>query len=548
MFWLLVKIRLVGLWNVARHTFERHSLLTSLLTLTGAFIFLLLFGGFRFFLSLAFSRTGLEDLVYQLFYFLFLFLLAGAVPFVASTLLHANDYGLLSAAPIRPRDIVAAKLLDATVTNSLQFALIGLPAIAACGSVLGLTPAGWALLPLLVALFVLLPALATALALLVALAFLGMRRIRGAVTLVNAAMASVVCLTIVSQTGQIQFHHSFSHGGLMVAGTSPAARLGPSAPFAWSLIRLADGDTLTAMRELGLMMALIGLLFGACVLWGGHLLSAAALAEEGEGERVRAVDSDPLRTNRRGLLAPFSAPVAALIAKDLRYVLRDSVLLSQLGMPVILFFVPFVLAIQQDTVRPVSATTEIYPFAVAMTAVILFMQTSILSLSSIGLESRSFWIVRSSPNGAQVLLWAKFLMSTMVSGAVGIALTWLGAFVFHAPLWAALVQCVYVVLLAAGLCGLGVGISAALPRFVYDNPAHRVSVWALILGFLTTVAYLTLTGLLSFFTWHLSLVGDAPAPLVYAAGASVLLLLTLLVIVAPMAVGARRIEVYQWEH
>src|SRR5438270_266793 len=117
MFWLLVKVRVVGLWNVAWHTFRRHTIISSMLVL------------------------------------------------------------------------------------------------------------------LVVGLFVLLPALTTALVLLMALACLGMRRIRSAITLVNAVMATVVCLTIVTQTSKIQFHRALFHGaGLMVAGSSPAARLSPSAP------------------------------------------------------------------------------------------------------------------------------------------------------------------------------------------------------------------------------------------------------------------------------------------------------------------------------
>ena len=40
-----------------------------------------------------------------------------------------------------------------------------------------------------------------------------------------------------------------------------------------------------------------------------------------------------------------------MIVKDMLYVVRDSVLLSQLGMPVILFFVPFVLAMQHEAVK-----------------------------------------------------------------------------------------------------------------------------------------------------------------------------------------------------
>src|SRR5438128_4601185 len=143
MFVLLVKLRLISLWNVARLAASRQKLLTAGLTTVGAVVFLVIFLGFRLFLSLVGTADELHELIFEILFFLFLFLLAGAVPFVASTLLHSQDYLLLSAAPVQSRVIVAAKLLDATVANSLQFTLIGIPALAACAWALGLPLLGW---------------------------------------------------------------------------------------------------------------------------------------------------------------------------------------------------------------------------------------------------------------------------------------------------------------------------------------------------------------------------------------------------------------------
>src|SRR5439155_15554272 len=136
--------------------------------------------------------------------------------FVASTLLHSADYQLLSAAPIRPAAVAASKLLDAAVANSLQFSVIGLPAILACASALQLQLSGWIVLILLVAMFMMLPVLITSLFLLLALSLFGARRVRQAVSVVNAVMAGIVCLTIASQTGRMQLHYGI-RGGLGAA-------------------------------------------------------------------------------------------------------------------------------------------------------------------------------------------------------------------------------------------------------------------------------------------------------------------------------------------
>jgi ABC-2 type transport system permease protein len=254
----------------------------------------------------------------------------------------------------------------------------------------------------------------------------------------------------------------------------------------------------------------------------------------------------PSGTSRRGILSVLSSPVAALVAKDLKYVVRDSVLLGQLGMPVILFLVPFALAMQPG-LRSVASRSELYWVAIAMTSLVVFMQTSILSLSSIGIENRGFWMVLTSPNPARAMVAAKFIMSTLVSSVVGIALLLVDGMVFQAEPAAVLLQCVVVTLAAAALCGMGVGISAALPRFVYENPAHRVSIWALILGFLGSIGYLmisvTVIAAAVLFAEQLT----EQAGFLYGVGAVLFVGISWLAAFIPMEIGAKRLETYQWE-
>jgi ABC-2 type transport system permease protein len=548
MFVLLVKVRLLSLWNVARHSAARHKLLSALLTCVGSALCIAIFAGFLFFLRLGGGlQHGTQELIYDLFYFLLLFLFAGAVPFVASTLLHSADYLLLSAAPIRPRTVIAAKLLDATVTNCLQFTVIGIPAIAACGVALNLPLAGWPVLLLIVALFVLLPALATALLLLLALALFGMRRVRGAIATVNVLLATVVCLTIVMQINQLPIHQSLNS---MLSTPPPisargAAHAGPSAWFANSLISISKGEWGVGLAQLGWIALLIAVLYTVCMALGGKMISAASTAEEGEGQA--AALSGGAISNRRRLPAWIPAQLATLVVKDLKYVVRDSVLLGQLGMPVILFFVPLAMA-TQPSLRSMASLSELYVVSVGMTSVVVFMQTSILSLSSIGLENRGFWIVLTAPCPGRRLVIAKFIMSTVVSGGVGVILSILDGLLFSAPPLFVLIQSLMTVLIAIGLCGMGVGISAALPRFVYENPAHRVSVWALILGFFGSVAYVIISGTLFVVLYLLVSQTEGHAMLFYGVGTLFFLGLTVVCAVVPMEIGAKRLDAYQWEH
>jgi ABC-2 type transport system permease protein len=553
MFPLLVKTHILSARNIVRDTWQRRPLVAVGLGLLGGGLFLLVYLGFYLFLLFARSLHSLHETVFQIFYFLFLFLLAGAVPFVASTLLHSADYVLLFASPVPPRTVIAAKLLDATVTNSLQFLVLGIPAIVACAAVLKVPWWAWGFVLILVLLFVLLPALITALGLLIALAIIGIRRLRAAIGLLNAVMALVVCVTIVLEARHIPFKPGLFSGALTVlppnaeVSYSVTAHVAPSGWFASALLALTlqKGYTLAGFGGyLSLISGVVGVLYAVCMALGARLLTAPTVAEE-SGETVPT--NGGRSAGKPGWLYVFPAPVAAILRKDFHYLVRDSVLLSQVVMPMILFLVPFLLAIQERSFR---MREEIYPFASMMIGVILFMQTSILSLSSIGLENRSFWVLMTSPHSGLTLLWSKFLMSTLFSGGVGILLSCIAGLFFSASLAAIGVQCVLIGFSAAGLCGLGVGISAALPRFVYENPAHRVSAWALILGFFASVGYLAviggLYGIIAYITMHTE---EAATSLLFWLGAMLLhLALTGLCVYFPLLIGAHRIEQYQWEH
>ena len=197
MFRLLIWVRWRSGLNLIQSSLKSRPAVASGLGVLGLTLFVGVGLGFWIFFQFAHQLGVFPSTVEQMFYFLLLFLLAGAVPFVASTLLHSSDYLLLFSAPITPRAVVASKLLDATVTNSLQFTVLGIPAIVACAVSAHIPLWGWLLVPLLIGLFVLLPALLTALGLLLALTAFGMRRLRSAIGLMNAVMAIIVCLTIV---------------------------------------------------------------------------------------------------------------------------------------------------------------------------------------------------------------------------------------------------------------------------------------------------------------------------------------------------------------
>lgn len=108
---LLLNMRWRAARNAVRFARPAHRLLGAALSLGGAALFVVLFLIFAALLS-ATRATGeetLHRLIARTLLFLFLFLLGGAVPFVASTLFAPGDLPLLLAAPARPLAVVVAR-------------------------------------------------------------------------------------------------------------------------------------------------------------------------------------------------------------------------------------------------------------------------------------------------------------------------------------------------------------------------------------------------------------------------------------------------------
>ncbi len=553
MFALLMRVRLLSSKNSVLESVQRRPLISLLMAIVALTLFAAVFFGFYTAITMADGMGRVTRTMQQTLFYLFLFLFAGAVPFVSSTLLQSADYQLLFASPISPRAVVAAKLIDATVTNSLQFSVLGIPALIACAAVSRITGGYWIAMPVVICLFALLPALLTALLLLILLCFVGMKRLRSAVTLLNALTGTVVCLSVLSriglaQTARLQMSMVVQEHIKSLTEQPGIASIFPTAWFAELIQGMAHGSVTTVLRYSLMITGLVGMLFGACMVMGSKLLSAASLAEEGEytgigSGRVKARTNETINKNPKSQSRKAS-PTLAVLRKDITFVIRDTVLMSQTAMPLILYLVPFILGASDRSLRDL-----IGPLAVTMTGIILFMQTSILSLSSIGLESRAFWILRSSPVKIRTVLKAKFLWSTVASASISVILTVFTSVIFELPYQFMIGFSLLFIATAMGLCGIGVGISASFPKFVYDNPSLRVSAWALILGFIASTIYTLATGaiiLISFMIqWRSS---NESHNTIFAVAIGTIVILTAVCVYVPLTVGGARLENYEWEH
>jgi hypothetical protein len=487
--------------------------------------------------------------------FLFLFLLAGGVPFVSGVLLSPGDLPLLAAAPVRPAVIVVTRLIDAVIASSGQFVVIGVPLLVASAWAAGPGVLGWlAFLPLLL-LFLVLPALAVAALLLVLARLVGVRRVKAAVAVASALLALAMCLLTVQEFSRQS--NNASRAGVAATTGRTITRFGiqvnlgdlppplpkwlPSTWVSDALLALGSGG---AGAPFGLLLAATVAAGVVCVAVGGPVLVGESLLE-GEGGGRRG-DGRPAALDRLLALLPLAPPVRALLAKDFRYVVRDLVLLSQVGIPVILYFVPFVIA-GQIAAGGADARQDLLLLSAGVVATIVYMETSILGLSSIGLEGRAFWLVLCAPVTSGMLVRAKFLSALLPAFLLCAPMLLFACAWFGAPMGQALLGVGVLFCACAALCGLGVGIAGLFPRFAYENPAHRASLSALVWGFVGATAYVLTAGVALGGGLFLSYQWQERSGAILAIAVGVFLVVSLATAVLPLLGARARLDGFAWE-
>nr|CAA9275917.1 hypothetical protein AVDCRST_MAG63-3239 [uncultured Armatimonadetes bacterium] len=493
---LLLGMRLRAARNGVRFASVRERWFLAGLAAASLALFVVIAGAFGGLLwgTRRLGEDTLHLLIARTLLYLFLLLLGSAVPFAASTLFAPGDLVLLLATPARPAAVVLARLVDVVLVASAQFVVIGVPLLVGSAAALRLPFWAWPVFVALVLLFLALPPLLTAALLLLLARVVGLRRVRAVVALVSVVLAVGLCLLSVSEiAGQANSISRLARGALpdRAWNLSPVPAWMPSTWASDALIGLASPLPARAVAPL-LLLLVATLACGAASLAVGRRVLLGETLLEGEGRGSLAAGE---RTFDRFLrVVPLlSPPARALVAKDTRYLLRDLVLLSQAGIPVILYLVPFVLAgavLQQG-----AESLDLFYFSASMIATIAFMETSILGLSSVGLEGRAFWAVLHAPVSVAQFLWAKFVWAFGLSVALCVPLFLISCAVFRAPLSWGLAGAGALGLVCAALCGLAVGIAGLFPRFVYDNPAHRASVSALIWGFVGATGYILIAGI-----------------------------------------------------
>jgi ABC-2 type transport system permease protein len=170
----------------------------------------------------------------------------------------------------------------------------------------------------------------------------------------------------------------------------------------------------------------------------------------------------------------------------------------------------------------------------------------------LSLEGRKFWVLGLLPLERDQLLWGKFAFSAAGCFFLATPLVLLSDLMLEMPWEAALLHGLTVVVLAAGLSGLSVGLGAAMPNFRESDPSKIAVGFGGTLNLVACLGLLVLTLCLLALPWHIRMAG-AQGPPVQAASwwlvgppAAAGVALGALAVLLPLRLGIRRLRAMEF--
>ena len=410
----------------------------------------------------------------------------------------AGDMDFLMSAPVQPRAVFAAKLIEALLPNYGMMCLFTLPVLYGLG-----ISAGYQLLyyPAVLLLLAVLTLAAAGLASLLVMAAVRIFPARRMAEMLGFTVG-IGMLVFSQSTRFMNFDINPSQVTALIALSEHFNQ--PWSPLAWAgrgLVALGKGEWLAGLGLLGLVLGLAGGAFYLSLSVAEQLYFSGWAGLQNNRRRGRAPRAPVQAAARPGLLASLlPGPLRAVLVKDLLLYRRDLRSLSRLITPLILGAV-YAVSLVQSGGRFPRGMGEAPPWLmetldglllygdVALALFVGWLLAANLAGQGVSMEGRSYWMIKAAPLSPRQFLAAKFLAAYLPGGLVCGGYVLVLQFLKGPQLGAILVSLVAVELLLAGVNGIYLAFGVTGARFDWESP-NQIGRAAGCLGMLAGTVYL----------------------------------------------------------
>ncbi len=206
---------------------------------------------------------------------------------------------------------------------------------------------------------------------------------------------------------------------------------------------------------------------------------------------VRIFKNSPARSWK----LPFiSAPVTALVRKEVKTFFRDQTQWSQLfliaALMVIYIYNFKVLPLERSPIKTIYLQNIFSFLNMGLALFVLTAITGRFVFPAISLEREAFWIVRTAPIKISHFLWIKFSIFLLPLLVLTELLTIITNIFLHVTPFMMWLSVITVFFLVPGIVAMGIGMGAAYPDFKAENPVQTVTGFGGILFMMSCALYI----------------------------------------------------------
>jgi ABC-2 type transport system permease protein len=513
-------------------------------------LFVLFYGGFRFFNDFARFNGLIEFKAQVLAHLLGLFFATLMVLLVFSNaviaylgLYRSNETAFLLTNPLPASSVFAYKFVESLVFSSWAFLLLGTPLMLAYGLANAVPWYFYVTFFLFFIPFVVIPATVGAAASVMLAAYVPRTRLGWLAAGVVAALAAALVVLVLAW-----------RPGNETATTAAWMRWffvrlrftqGPLLPSYWiTQGLLAAGKGAVDRVIFYLLVLLSNALFAGLVAYAlaGVLYTRGWHRAQSGSRRRRRVSRRWLDAVIDRLFFCIAPPARLLLVKDLRTFRRDPAQWSQF----LIFF--GILAAYIGNLRTLAYDLKAEQFRALVSLLNLSVVGMVLATFAcrfvfplMSLEGRNFWLLGLAPMPRRSVLIGKYLFAAGGSVLMGGALVAASDVLLRAPLRVVALDLAAIVLMSQGIAGISVGLGARLPNLEEDNPSKIAAGFGGTLNLVIALFYIAVVVALLAVPAHLefsratSAVALLPTGWLVLAAVAVTVLATLL----PMRLGIR---------
>jgi ABC-2 type transport system permease protein len=435
--------------------------------------------------------------ILELLFNMMFFVLGGMLVLSTALVLYAALFNgaearFLLSTPARADQIFALKFQSAVTFAGWAFVVLGAPVLISYGIAFGAPWYFYALLPVFFLGYLLLPGAVAALVCLAFVNFFPQRRKQAlavALLLVGAVLGYWAYRTLMAAKAGLDDRDQLQ--GLFDMFALARGEFSPSEWVARGLVALARRQPGGAVLPLALLWA-NGLMLYVVAAYAAKRFYRRGFNRMATGGDLRQrYGGSWLDRVAEWSVFYLDRPTRLLVVKDFRTFRREPVQVGQ----VVLFTCLLLLAVLNSrqffqTDIPAAYQQGLSLLNMSATGLLMCAYLGRFIYPLISLEGKKFWILGLLPINRDQLLWGKFAFAVTGSTVLAGGIILLSDLMLGMPLVTVAVHLFTVVLLALGLSGLSVGISAWLPNFRETDPSK------IVLGFGGTVNMLVGLGYL----------------------------------------------------